>query len=144
AGHGKAFARYRKCRCRGKIYRSARQAWLADDAVRALPDSAGKQQLSICFAFAMQAAGQRTELRFGRKRATGIPAALPGSEVKRKEEGFFSMWKPTNQPSTGPAMPEPQRTPMTPAPSEPARTAAPATHSQPQEQASIGKSLVIK
>jgi len=54
------------------------------------------------------------------------------------------MWKPTNQPSSGPAMPEPQRTPMTPAPSEPVRMAAPVTQSQPQEQASIGKSLVIK
>ena len=54
------------------------------------------------------------------------------------------MWKPANQPTSGPAMPELQRTPMTPAPVEPVRTAAPTTQSQPQEQASIGKSLVIK
>ena len=52
------------------------------------------------------------------------------------------MWKPANQPTTAPT-PEPQRTPMTPAPAEPVRT-APTTQSQPQEQASIGKSLVIK
>jgi cytoskeletal protein CcmA (bactofilin family) len=52
------------------------------------------------------------------------------------------MWKPANQPNAAPT-PEPQRTPMTPAPVEPVRT-APTTQSQPQEQASIGKSLVIK
>src|SRR5437588_230733 len=46
---------------------------------------------------------------------------------------------------SGQATPEPQRTPMTPVSNEPVRaSAAPATQAQPQEQASIGKSLVVK
>lgn len=55
-------------------------------------------------------------------------------------------WKPS-MPSNNPT-PEPQRTPMTPsAPvtfNETPRAAAPAAAPQAQEQASIGKSLVIK
>src|SRR5437870_6195190 len=54
------------------------------------------------------------------------------------------MWKPTNQPMSGQATPEPQRTPMTPVSTEPVRANAPATQSQPEDQATIGKSLVIK
>src|SRR5215468_3373179 len=61
-----------------------------------------------------------------------------------RKESFSTMWKPTNQPTSGPATAEPQRTPMAPVSTEPVRAAAPATHAQPQEQASIGKSLVIK
>jgi cytoskeletal protein CcmA (bactofilin family) len=61
------------------------------------------------------------------------------------------MWKPTNQPSTMPSRPgEPERpvspTPMTSAPSEPATGAAPrpAVAASTADQATIGKSLVIK
>src|SRR3954471_89623 len=59
------------------------------------------------------------------------------------------MWKPTNQPGATPATPEAQpRTPMAPiAPAvEPVVTARPTSTptAQTQEQASIGKSLVIK
>jgi len=57
------------------------------------------------------------------------------------------MWKPTNQPQT-PARPEPER-PVAPAPSAPAMTAEPAPAPRPvatttADQATIGKSLVIK
>ncbi len=53
------------------------------------------------------------------------------------------MWKPTNQPS-GPATPEPQRsTAPNFAPTEPAPAPRNATMN-PQDQATIGKSLVIK
>ncbi len=59
------------------------------------------------------------------------------------------MWKPTNQPTTGgpTASPEPQRptTPYTPPASEPTPVAAPRNASMnSQDQATIGKSLVIK
>ena len=58
------------------------------------------------------------------------------------------MWKPTNQPTTGgpTASPEPQRptTPFTP-PAEPSPAAAPRNATMnSQDQATIGKSLVIK
>jgi cytoskeletal protein CcmA (bactofilin family) len=60
------------------------------------------------------------------------------------------MWKPTNQPTTParPGMPEPERpamnTPMTtPVTSEPAAAARPVSTST-ADQATIGKSLVIK
>ncbi len=56
------------------------------------------------------------------------------------------MWKPTNQPS-GPATPEPQRpTAPTPTPTmEPTPATAPRNASMnSQDQATIGKSLVIK
>jgi cytoskeletal protein CcmA (bactofilin family) len=53
------------------------------------------------------------------------------------------MWKPTNQPSTSPSpTPEPQRTYTPPAP-EPTVATRPAAVT-PQEQATLGKSLVIK
>ena len=56
------------------------------------------------------------------------------------------MWKPTNQPS-GPSTPEPQR-PSAPTPTptmEPAPAAAPRNATMnSQDQATIGKSLVIK
>ena len=60
------------------------------------------------------------------------------------------MWKPTNQPSTTPSRPgEPERpsvpTPATSAPSEPASAAPrPAVAASTADQATIGKSLVIK
>ena len=57
------------------------------------------------------------------------------------------MWKPTNQPSTTPSRPsEPERpTPVTSAPSEPATaTPRPAVAASTADQATIGKSLVIK
>jgi cytoskeletal protein CcmA (bactofilin family) len=59
------------------------------------------------------------------------------------------MWKPTNQPSTTPSRPgEPERampTPVTSAPSEPATgTSRPAVAASTADQATIGKSLVIK
>jgi cytoskeletal protein CcmA (bactofilin family) len=60
------------------------------------------------------------------------------------------MWKPTNQPSTTPSRPtEPERpsvpTPITSAPSEPASAAPrPAVAASTADQATIGKSLVIK
>ena len=60
------------------------------------------------------------------------------------------MWKPTNQPSTTPSRPgEPERpsvpTPVTSAPSEPATAAPrPAVAASTADQATIGKSLVIK
>jgi cytoskeletal protein CcmA (bactofilin family) len=59
------------------------------------------------------------------------------------------MWKPTNQPSTTPSRPgEPERpmpTPVTSVPSEPATAAArPAVAASTADQATIGKSLVIK
>jgi cytoskeletal protein CcmA (bactofilin family) len=60
------------------------------------------------------------------------------------------MWKPTNQPSTTPSRPgEPERpampTPVTSAPSEPAAGAPrPAVAASTADQATIGKSLVIK
>jgi cytoskeletal protein CcmA (bactofilin family) len=56
------------------------------------------------------------------------------------------MWKPTNQPS-GPSTPEPQRTSApTPTPTiEPAPASAPRNATMnSQDQATIGKSLVIK
>ena len=54
------------------------------------------------------------------------------------------MWKPTNQPSTTPnPAPEPQRTSYTPPAPEPPVAARPAAVT-PQEQATLGKSLVIK
>ena len=54
------------------------------------------------------------------------------------------MWKPTNQPSTTPnPAPEPQRTSYTPPAPEPPIAARPAAVT-PQEQATLGKSLVIK
>src|SRR5512141_3344350 len=58
------------------------------------------------------------------------------------------MWKPTNQPTTGgpTASPEPQRptTPFTP-PAEPTPAGAPRNATMnSQDQATIGKSLVIK
>src|SRR5580658_9025469 len=58
------------------------------------------------------------------------------------------MWKPTNQPSTTPSRPgEPERpampTPVTSAPSEPT-AARPAVAASTADQATIGKSLVIK
>jgi len=55
------------------------------------------------------------------------------------------MWKPANQPNTVPSPtpnPEPQRT-YTPPPVEPA-IAPRASAATPQEQATLGKSLVIK
>ena len=53
------------------------------------------------------------------------------------------MWKPTNQPSTSPTpTPEPQRT-YTPSAPEPPVATRPAAVT-PQEQATLGKSLVIK
>jgi cytoskeletal protein CcmA (bactofilin family) len=53
------------------------------------------------------------------------------------------MWKPTNQPSTTPTpTPEPQRS-YTPPPPEPPVATRPAAVT-PQEQATLGKSLVIK
>ncbi len=58
------------------------------------------------------------------------------------------MWKPTNQPSTTPSRPnEPERpTPVTSMPSEPVTAAAPrpAVAASTADQATIGKSLVIK
>ena len=60
------------------------------------------------------------------------------------------MWKPTNQPSTTPSRPgEPERpampTPVTSAPSEPVSSAPrPAVAASTADQATIGKSLVIK
>jgi cytoskeletal protein CcmA (bactofilin family) len=60
------------------------------------------------------------------------------------------MWKPTNQPSTTPSRPgEPERpvvpTPVTSAPIEPAAGAPrPAVAASTADQATIGKSLVIK
>ncbi len=60
------------------------------------------------------------------------------------------MWKPTNQPSTTPSRPgEPERpsipTPVTSAPSESANAAPrPAVAASTADQATIGKSLVIK
>jgi len=54
------------------------------------------------------------------------------------------MWKPTNQPSTTPnPAPEPQRTSYMPPAPEPPVAARPAAVT-PQEQATLGKSLVIK
>ncbi len=56
------------------------------------------------------------------------------------------MWKPTNQPNTAPLPnPEPQRSYTPPAP-EPPIVSRPAASSiaTPQEQATLGKSLVIK
>lgn len=56
------------------------------------------------------------------------------------------MWKPTNTPSTQPTSnhPEPQRsfTPSVPEPQAPARPVSPPHNTQ--EQATLGKSLVIK
>ena len=53
------------------------------------------------------------------------------------------MWKPTNQPSTTPnPTPEPPRTYTPPAPEPPVLTRPAAV--TPQEQATLGKSLVIK
>ena len=53
------------------------------------------------------------------------------------------MWKPTNQPSTTPnPTPDPQRTYTPPAPEPPVATRPAAV--TPQEQATLGKSLVIK
>jgi cytoskeletal protein CcmA (bactofilin family) len=59
------------------------------------------------------------------------------------------MWKPTNQPYTTPSRPgEPERpampTPVTSAPSEPSAAARPAVAASTADQATIGKSLVIK
>ena len=56
------------------------------------------------------------------------------------------MWKPTNQPTPGSPTPEPQRPTPTPTPSlEPAPAAAPRNATlNSQDQATIGKSLVIK
>jgi cytoskeletal protein CcmA (bactofilin family) len=59
------------------------------------------------------------------------------------------MWKPTNQPSTTPTRPgEPERpvvsTPVTSAPSEPTGAPRPAVAASTADQATIGKSLVIK
>jgi cytoskeletal protein CcmA (bactofilin family) len=59
------------------------------------------------------------------------------------------MWKPTNQPSTTPSRPgEPERpavsTPVTSSPSEPANAPRPAVVASTADQATIGKSLVIK
>ena len=54
------------------------------------------------------------------------------------------MWKPTNQPSTTPnPAPEPQRTSYMPPAPEPPVAARPAAVT-PQEQATLGKSLVSK
>ncbi|HVP55677.1 MAG TPA: polymer-forming cytoskeletal protein [Candidatus Eisenbacteria bacterium] len=53
------------------------------------------------------------------------------------------MWKPTNQPNAAPApTPEPQRSYTPPPPEPPVATRPPAV--TPQEQATLGKSLVIK
>ena len=55
------------------------------------------------------------------------------------------MWKPTNSPSTTPTpSPEPQRSyaPATPEPPSAPRPASPPINTQ--EQATLGKSLVIK
>src|SRR5271168_2871237 len=59
------------------------------------------------------------------------------------------MWKPTNQPSATPSRPgEPERpsvpTPVTSAPSEPMGAPRPAVAASTADQATIGKSLVIK
>ena len=59
------------------------------------------------------------------------------------------MWKPTNQPTTTPSRPgEPERpaapAPMTSAPSEPTGAPRPAVAASTADQATIGKSLVIK
>ena len=54
------------------------------------------------------------------------------------------MWKPTNSPSTPTPSPEPQRSYTPPAP-EPASVPRPVSAPlNPQEQATLGKSLVIK
>src|ERR1700727_3019527 len=58
------------------------------------------------------------------------------------------MWKPTNSPTTTPTPnpPEPQRSFTPPAPPEPPPVPRPAASAplNPQEQATLGKSLVIK
>jgi len=59
------------------------------------------------------------------------------------------MWKPTNQPTTTPSRPgEPERPatppPMTTTPSEPTGAPRPAVAASTADQATIGKSLVIK
>jgi len=59
------------------------------------------------------------------------------------------MWKPTNQPTTTPSRPgEPERPatppPMTTTPSEPTWAPRPAVAASTADQATIGKSLVIK
>lgn len=59
------------------------------------------------------------------------------------------MWKPTNQPSSTPARPgEPERpampTPVTSGPSEPSTPVRPVATASTADQATIGKSLVIK
>ena len=58
------------------------------------------------------------------------------------------MWKPTNQPTTGGPTPSPEPRPSTPStypPAEPTPAAAPRNASMnSQDQATIGKSLVIK
>jgi len=56
------------------------------------------------------------------------------------------MWKPTNQPNAAPMPnPEPQRSYTPPAPEPPVGPRVPANVSvTPQEQATLGKSLVIK
>ena len=54
------------------------------------------------------------------------------------------MWKPTNHPNTTPTpMPEPPRS-YTPPAAEPPVVSRPASSPLPQEQATLGKSLVIK
>src|SRR5882724_2314981 len=59
------------------------------------------------------------------------------------------MWKPTNQPTTPPGRPgtpEPEQRPATPTPAAPAMAEAPraAVAASTADQATIGKSLVIK
>jgi cytoskeletal protein CcmA (bactofilin family) len=70
--------------------------------------------------------------------------------VNPKKEGICSpMWKPTNQPTTPGRSSEPER-PIIPTPSVPAITGSepaaprPATTTTTADQATIGKSLVIK
>src|SRR5450755_5136200 len=66
---------------------------------------------------------------------------LPVHITSRKES--FFMWKPTNPPTTTPTpSPEPQRS-YTPPVAEPPVVTRPAA-ATPQEQATLGKSLVIK
>src|SRR5271167_3245891 len=77
------------------------------------------------------------ELRFGKT------SASPSTIHFRKDSDH--MWKPTNAPSSTPTpSPEPQRsfTPPAPEPQSTPRPASPAINTQ--EQATLGKSLVIK
>jgi cytoskeletal protein CcmA (bactofilin family) len=80
-------------------------------------------------------------MRFGHQNANLTCTLLPEERI------FRTMWKPTNQPNSPSAGPVPER-PATPssstsAASEPAVTSRPVSSST-ADQATIGKSLVIK